>query len=336
MKKVKNKIIIIFYKNFEYLDKFLQNIFSNNNEIEFIVINNNGKNFNENYLKKKFKEIKCINLPDNLGFGYSCNLASKIAMGKNLLFINYDSIVSKKTINSFFNEYYSVVNKTRLLVNVKSRNQTGALTHLGKYLTMDFMGFPGLTKKKNRNFYCEGSFLYLSKKSYEYIGGFDYRFFMYVEDVDLSWRAHLYGYKIKSIENYNFLHFSGGSSDDQDILNNNNGPIVSILRRDSVEKSTLRMILKNYSFLSLLFILPIYVLMSLIEALFFLSIGQINYSKVIFFAYLWNLMNLKSTFIERKKIQTKRIKNDIFILKKTNYFPNKIYDFLNKGFPKFY
>ena len=76
--------------------------------------------------------------------------------------------------------------------------------------------------------------------------------------------------------------------------------------------------------------------MSFIEALFFLSIGQINYSKVIFLAYLWNLMNLKSTFIQRKKIQKKRIKNDMFILKKTNYFPNKIYDFLNKGFPKFY
>lgn len=337
MQKIKNSIIIIFYKKFEHLDSFLKCIYQKDkNENEIIIIDNNGEDIDQLYLNQKFKNIRYYKLSENLGFGYACNLAAKIALGDNLLFINYDSKLQRNTLNDFFNEYYKKVKQNKLLVNVKSKNLGGNLTHEGKYLTIDFLGFPALTNNQNRNFYCEGSFLYLSKKNFNYLGGFDNKFFMYVEDIDLSWRAHLYGFKIKSIDKYDFIHISGGSSEDKNIFNNNKRLVVSLLRRNSVEKSTLRMVLKNYSFYTLILILPFYIAMSLIEILFFLAIGQLNYSKIIFFSYIWNLINFKSTLKLRKIIQKKRINNDIYVLKKSKYFPNKINDFLLKGLPKFY
>lgn len=296
---------------------------------ETIVVDNQSADSTVDIIKNKYPEVKLIEVGDNPGFAISSNLGVKNAVGETLIFLNPDV---------FFDENFLAE-----MVEFKRKHGSGILgpkildfqgnSHYGGlFLSIDAYGYPGFRKKP---FYIEGCALMIDKQDFERIGKFDEKYFMYSEDIDLCWRALLFGMKIEVCENAVLCHYGGGSSKNTSLLRENDH-FVPYIRRYEVEKNNLRNLLKNYCLINLLWTLPIFLLISFFEAVFYLLTGNIKAAGLLIQAFLWNILNVKDTWEERFRIQSDRAVGDLNIIRRmSGFIPNKFLGLLIVGIPKF-
>ena len=97
-------IIVPIYNSEKYLENCLKSIcYPISNEIEIILINDASTDNSIkicNIFKKKFKNIKLINLKKNKGVSYSRNVGIKISSGEYLCFVDSDDELLPKSLNN--------------------------------------------------------------------------------------------------------------------------------------------------------------------------------------------------------------------------------------------
>lgn len=200
---------------------------------EIIVVDNNSTDGSREYLEEKFSEVKFIWRKDNPGFAISCNEGLDIAKGEYILFLNPDTIVGEDCF-------------TKCLNFIRSKPDCGAIgvkmiDGSGRFLKESKRGFPGpsasffrlsgLTflfpdskiisayyaghlpeNKDNEIDVIAGAFFMIKKNFLDKAGSFDPQFFMYGEDIDLSYRIKLAGYKNYYFSQTSIIHFKGEST----------------------------------------------------------------------------------------------------------------------------
>lgn len=205
---------------------------ANGMEYEIIVVDNNSTDDSIAYLKPLFKEVIFIENKSNPGFGVANNQAAAIAKGKYLLILNPDTILTEQTLTDSLNQF----ERERLTgaIGVKM------LTAKGAFLPESKRGFPSPWVSFCKTFglnalfpqttlfggyhlqylspdlvhqveVLAGAYMMIPTELYRRIGGFDEQFFMYGEDIDLSYRITQEGY-----HNYYLptpiIHFKGEST----------------------------------------------------------------------------------------------------------------------------
>ncbi|MES1159147.1 MAG: glycosyltransferase family 2 protein [Bacteroidota bacterium] len=200
---------------------------------EIIVVDNNSSDGSLAYLQPRFPRVRFIANEDNVGFGRANNQALKVAGGKYILFLNPDTILPEdycKTCLSF----------------IAAHPGSGALgirmvDGSGRFLKESRRGFPsswvafckmtGLTALFPRSrvfaeYYLgylfpwkdhpapilSGACMWVSREILDKTGGFDEQFFMYAEDIDLSYRIQQEGYVNFYLAGTTILHFKGEST----------------------------------------------------------------------------------------------------------------------------
>jgi GT2 family glycosyltransferase len=194
-------------------------------------------------------------------------------------------------------------------------------------LSCDVFGFP--YENKGPIFYADAG-IFLRRKAFEEVGGFDPKMFLYGEDRDLCWRIFLRGWDIAGVPKAVFFHDSfctristGGYSS-------------TIMKRYLGEYNMVRSMLKNYSLGVLAAILPIYLVLSLTEMIFFLLKGEFKVLGSAYIrAYLQNASDLPDTLRRRRIVQKSRLVGDGFILKKMVKGSGKFNAYRAVGVPKF-
>ena len=334
-KKIIFSIIITYYNRFDLLIAFLKKIYIGSSKIEFLLLVNNKKNFDFLFIKKNYPKIKIINSQKNLGFAAGCNLLAKKAKGTTLFFLNYDADLEKNRFRNFiYNLEKKIVHNPKSIFGLMANRSKKKKIHNGEVYTSDIFGFPGTSINKKKLFYLEGSFLIIKKNTFLKIGLFDNKFFMYVEDLDFCWRAQILGYKLVLIENFNYIHFSGQSSNLPSRQKGNKKYVISLDRRYGVEAYTLRMLIKNYHYLSLFLIFPLILINYISQIIFYSFVLKFSYVKILFHSIYWNIVNIKTTFRLRKKIQSQRVISDYYIFNKLDIIPNIIKYLFKFGIPK--
>jgi hypothetical protein len=150
--------------------------------------------------------------------------------------------------------------------------------------------------------FCGGAAL-LRKAVFEKAGGFDEKFFMYMEDVDLSWRFRLLGYGVKFAPRAKIAHFFSGSTGVKG---------VDAQKLFYCHRNLFRAILKNCGS-SIWWALRNYLLFSLLTVVGF-SLFEPKKAAAVAKALLWNLLELKDTYSHRLTIQSTRKTGDPKIL----------------------
>ena len=117
-------------------------------------------------------------------------------------------------------------------------------------------------------------------------GCFDSNFFMQLDDVDFSWRAHLAGYKVVFVPTSIVYHKAGAVS-----------KVQSTAMFFRYEKNGIAMMIKNYSIKNLVRYLPLRIVIDLLHGI---SEGGFN---VVLRAALWNMVNLKLVWRKRVRVQ---------------------------------
>lgn len=228
-------VIIVNYNVRFYLEQCLHSVQKAcyNLKAEVIVVDNQSNDGSRNYLQNKFTGINFIWLDQNLGFAVANNKALQVANGKYILFLNPDTLIPEDCFEKCLNFFRT--NDTVGALGVRM------IDGAGNFLPESKRGFPtpyasffkmsGLTylfpkSKKISSYYLghlsekenhevdviAGAFMMIPKKVLEEVGSFDEQFFMYGEDVDLSYRIKKAGYKNYYLANATILHFKGEST----------------------------------------------------------------------------------------------------------------------------
>ncbi|MBC7936864.1 MAG: glycosyltransferase family 2 protein [Rhizobacter sp.] len=202
-------------------------------ESEIIVVDNNSTDGSREWLEQKFTQVKFIWQTNNNGFGKANNYALKTAQGAYLLFLNPDTIIAEDSLLLCLNE----MKKNETIGALGVRMIDGS----GKFLKESKRGFPTAgaaffkmsgfsslfpTSKTFAHYYLghlkqhetndvdilAGAFMMLSRKTIEITKGFDEDFFMYGEDVDLSYRIQKAGLQNVYFAGTTIIHFKGEST----------------------------------------------------------------------------------------------------------------------------
>ena len=198
--KYKVNILILNWNGINVLEECIHSILkSDYSNFLITVIDNGSTDDSLNILNDKFPNIDIIEISQSLGYAKGYNYAfNKI---KNLkddfyLILNNDTVVKKDTISKLVNamEYYGAGN----IYGPKIINQNnkkiwycgGEINPInGQTFHVGINKIETLTKyKTTETGYVSGCCMLISKETINYLGGFDERFNMYYEDVDLCLR----------------------------------------------------------------------------------------------------------------------------------------------------
>jgi len=168
-------------------------------------------------------------------------------------------------------------------------------------------------------FYLSGVCLFFSKKLYFKTKGMDNNFFMYFEEVDWFWRLNLLNKKFSYVKDAYIYHYGSGST----------GKGIKYLLFLWRNQNTLQMLLKNYEWFNLLWILPIYIIQNIIEIIFFLIILRPKIAFSYLEGWAFNIKNFSRTMKKRKWVQKNRLNSDWTIIKKMYFGFGKINHLIN-------
>jgi len=173
-------------------------------------------------------DISIIEAGANLGFGKANNLAAKHARGEYICFLNSDTeLLPGQNISAvleIFEKDAAVgIVGPRLVgdkkISIPQPWSAGCEITLWDTLRNNF-GFirsrtiwTSPTAKKAA--WVSGAALFISKETFDTIGGFDDHFFLYFEDADLCKRLRALGKLVIFFPHYSIFHWSGKSSPDK-------------------------------------------------------------------------------------------------------------------------
>jgi len=228
-------IIIVNYNVRFFLEQCLHSIdaASRNVPVQVIVVDNASTDGSVAYLQPRFPHVNFIQSPSNLGFAKACNLGLQQATGDYILYLNPDTLLAEDTLETGLNFFETHADAGAIGVRM--------IDGAGKFLKESKRAFPspvtslfklfGLSRlfphsktfsryhlghlNAHQNHEVDvlaGAFMLMPKNVVDSVGGFDEVFFMYGEDVDLSYRIQKHGYKNYYLAETEIIHFKGEST----------------------------------------------------------------------------------------------------------------------------
>lgn len=222
-------ICIVSWNCIEKLELCINSInkFSENINMEILICDNDSKDNTVKVLRKYYQGVKLIESNINLGFGKGNNTLFNKCRGKYILILNPDIII----VEPVFNKMISLLESKKdiAMVGCKLVNPNGGIE------TSFYLKFPNLIhemqwglfinriRKEYRRIdndvnnvicvdYLIAANVMVKSHILKKIEGFDERFFMYGEDIDICYRIKKLGYKILYAGNVTMFHFHGSSS----------------------------------------------------------------------------------------------------------------------------
>ena len=228
-------IIIVNYHTSGQILNCLESIFRVTGQInyELIIVDNNSEPQIESLLTSKIgyplsSHLRVISLPENVGFGRANNEGAKIAGGRNLFFLNPDTLLLNDAVKILSDFLDSQPRAGACGGNLydKAKRPTFSFRRVlpGVFWELDelFNTIPQRIRYgKNRFFnssgkilevgYIVGADLMIKSHVFRQVGGFRNDFFMYYEETDLCAAIRRLGLKIYNVPSAHIIHLEGGS-----------------------------------------------------------------------------------------------------------------------------
>lgn len=224
--------IVVTYNSQDFIEDCLSSVVKFLPDAEVIVVDNNSTDQTVKKIEKFLPAVKLIRSPKNLGFGAGNNLALRQARGEFLLLLNPDTqlVGPIDQLVSFYNETPNVgiVGPMLLMPNGQIQPSVRKLPTIWGA----FKEFILAVKNAYSQYVPEdenpvevecvyGAAMLIKKDLFKSWGGFDEKYFLYYEDIDLCRRIRKLGKKIYYYPKVKVKHLVGASIARQDkyILN---------------------------------------------------------------------------------------------------------------------
>ncbi|MCX7727946.1 MAG: glycosyltransferase family 2 protein [Bacteroidia bacterium] len=228
-------IIIVNYNVRFFLEQCIRSVYGAKDglAIEIIVVDNHSVDGSVQMIKEKFSDVILIENKENVGFSKANNQGIHLSKGKYVLLLNPDTVLQEDTLIKCFQFMETHADAGALGVKMFDGK--------GNFLPESKRGLPtpivafykifGLSKlfpkskifgkyhltylDKNTNHVVDvlsGAFMFIRKEVLDKIGGLDEDFFMYGEDIDLSYRIKKAGYHNYYLSETSIIHYKGEST----------------------------------------------------------------------------------------------------------------------------
>jgi len=268
-----------------------------------ILVVDNASSDGSTGLVHELEGVRLLENGANLGFAGGANAGAGATSAPLLLFVNPDVRFEAGALATLVAE---LLEDERIgIVGPEVRNTDGTLQNRG--LVIDPTGHPtGATS--DDVFFVSGCALAARRELFEQLGGFDTDYFMFVEDLDLCWRAQLLGRKVRVVPSAVVFH-DGGASLPGGYLTN------GVLRTNATrlylrERNTLAAVLTNYGVARSLTMASTRVLMAAVEACVWAVRGRPTASGAYLRALAWVVRHAAPIAAKRRSVQRSRIVSD--------------------------
>jgi len=222
---MKLSVIILNYKVPYYLLQCLQSVEKAIQHIsaEIIVIDNNSKDESCQLVKQYFPNVILVQNKENTGFSKGNNAGIMLARGEYICLLNPDTVVGESVFQDLLK--FAETKKDIGAVGVKiidgagsflpesKRNLPTPLVALEKLFGIQKNYYSALKENETGKVaVLVGAFMLMKKDRYWEIGGLDEDYFMYGEDIDLSYKFSKAGYQNYYVGSTTVLHYKGEST----------------------------------------------------------------------------------------------------------------------------
>lgn len=195
-------VIIPNYNGKTFLEKCFESLMNQNHSLDVIIIDNASQDGSVDYIRGNYPEFTLIENSKNLGFAAAVNQGIKASNSKYILLLNTDIELRPDFILSLLKcikkdeNIFAVSSKMIQYHDPTKMDDAGdEYTILGWTRRVGYGKSPEKYVQKREVFSaCAGAAIY-RRSILEEIGYFDENFFAYMEDVDISYRARINGYK---------------------------------------------------------------------------------------------------------------------------------------------
>lgn len=218
-------IIIVTYNSYPDIELCISSLEKHlsNFDYQVVIVDNNSSDDGLLTYLKSLTKVKTIFSDKNLGFGRANNLALNYTIHENILILNPDICFNEKSSEHIKTMLKSLTDDVGAIAPglIKPSGTRDKNYHVNfnlfKVFTARFAKIYGReqfadVKSVNSVDAIAGAFILMKRSLFQLIGGFDERFFMYSEDLDLSFKIKSYGLKILLFDDFIFTHNVGSSS----------------------------------------------------------------------------------------------------------------------------
>jgi GT2 family glycosyltransferase len=301
-------IIILTYNGASVLDRCIQSVLNTNySNFEVILVDNASVDGSYESAISKFgkdQRLYFVKNYENKGFAEGNNIGLTHAKGAYVTLLNNDTEVDK----DWLRELIKVAESDEKTGIIQSKlffwYNREVLESAGAFIDKCGYGFErGFVKGKNMYpevdevFYANGAAVTIKRRALKKMGSgktelFDSDYFFAYEDVDLSWRMRLAGYKTVVAPNSIVYHRRSTTT------SRKRGLLVFHHCKNRVMT-----LVKNYSLLNLIKYLPLLLFFEVVRASSSLASGQLESSLAILKAFLWNLTSFRRNWKKRLAVQ---------------------------------
>lgn len=219
-------IVIVNYNVRYFLELCLRSVCAAITEIdaEIIVVDNQSSDGSCEMVSKFFPQVKLFSNQENVGFSKANNQGVATAKGKYVCILNPDTVVAEDTFKQLL--LFASSQQNLGIVSCKLIDGAGYFLPESKR----HVPTPGIAIQKllglSKKYYASevdeksiakvpvfvGAFMLMLKRVYNEAGGFDERYFMYGEDIDLSYTILKKGYDNIYYGKTTVIHYKGEST----------------------------------------------------------------------------------------------------------------------------
>lgn len=225
---MKLSILIVNWNSKDYLKSCLDSIHETCSHLSPQIVVVDGGSFDgcADMIAADFPEVEFIQCQDNIGFGRSNNLGFERVTGDALLLLNPDTELKPMSVDALLSELQR--NPRAGLIGARLLNSDGSLQFTAVHhlptpwnvaFDSDWLRRRWWSSKGRRemidSFEVEaisGACMMIRTKTFRQLAGFDPRYFMYAEDMDLCFRVRKMGLEVHYVPRSEIIHHGGGSS----------------------------------------------------------------------------------------------------------------------------
>lgn len=241
-----------------------------------IIVVDNASSDGSALAVKSLPNVEVIFSSENLGFGKACNLGVNHAKCDYILFLNPDTLVYDNSINFTLDYINKSINTNVGICGIQLEDSSGNISRscarfpnmfkfVMRSLAVDkiFKKYSHLMVDWAHDVTCEvdhviGAFMMVKRSTFDSLGGFDERFFLYYEDLDLSYRAHQAGWTSVYLTGTKAFHLGGGTSNQ-----------VKAKRLFYSLRSRTQYVYKHFNFVSATIVLLVTIIFEFISRVFY-------------------------------------------------------------------
>ncbi|MBI5458355.1 glycosyltransferase family 2 protein [Methanobacterium sp.] len=212
-------VVIPNYNGQPFLGECLESLKNQDHPFDVIIIDNASQDESVSYIRENYPEFDLIENQENLGFAAAVNQGIKASSSEYIFLMNNDVQLEAETINILLKcikkdeNIFAVSSKIIQYPDANKMDDAGdEYTILGWTRRVGYGKSPDNYVQEREIFSaCAAASIY-RRSILDEIGYFDENFFAYMEDVDLSYRARIHGYKCRYCPEAVVYHVGSGTS----------------------------------------------------------------------------------------------------------------------------